>query len=292
MSMLEWLPKLNYPVPLAIAAPMGEMAELKVLPLDRLVIDPRYQRDIAEAGRRNIRHIVEHFDWALFTPVIVTPVAGGLYAIIDGQHRAAAANLHPHVTKVPCAITTGDLAAQARAFVGINDRVTRLNGFQIYAAQLAAGDDAARQVARACKTAGVEIPAYPIPRDKLKRGQTLAIGAIKTSIVRHGIYKVTLAMTALAAGDADGLGLVNRDTILGMVEAIVALGRWALDNDLFLARMAKIDLPKLDDAAALARLSEAGTAAAHFNRLLVDECRERGWGPSLAPKPRRGRGSY
>src|SRR5437868_11859154 len=81
---------------------IGPAPDLRWLPIDRLVIDDSYQRPIAFAGRRNINAIANAFDWRRFSPVIVAPVEGGSYAIVDGQHRTTAAAAIG-ITSVPCA---------------------------------------------------------------------------------------------------------------------------------------------------------------------------------------------
>ncbi len=52
-----------------------------------MVVDDSYQRAMGSLAWRHIIAIADNFDWSKFTPVIVAPVEGGFYAIIDGQHR-------------------------------------------------------------------------------------------------------------------------------------------------------------------------------------------------------------
>jgi hypothetical protein len=65
-------------------------------------------------------------EWAKFSPVIVAPVEGGMFSIIDGQHRATAAMLRG-IEKVPCEIVHIDRARQAEAFAAINGNITRVS---------------------------------------------------------------------------------------------------------------------------------------------------------------------
>ena len=69
----------------------GPAPMLSWLPVEQFVVDDTYQREVGKRGRSNVQHIAEHFDWSKFAPVIVAPVEGGLYAIVDGQHRTTAA---------------------------------------------------------------------------------------------------------------------------------------------------------------------------------------------------------
>lgn len=294
---LRRLTPLNFTPPVMPVEVKGERPRLEWLPVSALRVDPRYQREILGRGARNIRRIIEGFDWRLFTPVICVAVEDGVYAIIDGQHRATAALMHPHVREVPCQIVDGDLADQARAFVAINDQVTRLTSLQIFAAALAAGESGARDVWRCCKAAGVTVPAYPKPRFKLGRGETLAIGAIREAVAKAGAYATGLALAALAAQDEEGGGLVNRDTIKGLVGAIQQIANAARDKTSFLEVMAAIDLRRIEDEAQVMALAEGGTLASRITEMILARLRSRGGVALVAPQAckvvkRRGIGSY
>src|SRR4051812_451900 len=79
----------------------GKAPKLDWIAISALVIDRQYQREITKLGRKNIRHIAENFHWSMFTTVMVAPIGGGKYAIVDGQHRTTAAAL-VGIEKVPC----------------------------------------------------------------------------------------------------------------------------------------------------------------------------------------------
>ena len=70
----------------------GPAPMLQWLAIAALVVDPAYQRPIARAGRRNVTKIAAGFTWSKFAPVVVAPIEGGRYAIIDGQ-RFGGSNL-------------------------------------------------------------------------------------------------------------------------------------------------------------------------------------------------------
>ncbi|MEP9354897.1 ParB N-terminal domain-containing protein [Xanthobacter sp. KR7-65] len=69
--------------------------------VQKLVVDPEYQREMSRRGVSNVRRISENFDWSKFAPVIVAPVEGGRFAVVDGQHRTTAAMLRG-IESVPC----------------------------------------------------------------------------------------------------------------------------------------------------------------------------------------------
>jgi hypothetical protein len=85
------------------AASPGAVPMLQWLKVADLVVDPAYQRPIVGQGRRNVDRIAREFSWSCFAPVVVSPVEGGKFAIIDGQHRTTAAAILGLET-IPCQI--------------------------------------------------------------------------------------------------------------------------------------------------------------------------------------------
>jgi len=91
-----------------------------------LVVDPAYQRPIIGRGRHNVDRIARTFSWSCFAPVVVAPVEGGKFAIIDGQHRTTAAAL-VGLESVPCHVVAAAREAQAAAFKAINGVTTPIS---------------------------------------------------------------------------------------------------------------------------------------------------------------------
>lgn len=107
--------------PAAKAAPAidpGPRPVMDWLPVDRLIVNPTYQRPLAaEAAAR----LAKAFRWAHFQPLTVAP-AGDDWSVVDGQHRLQAARALPAITAVPCYIVdAADAAAEAGAFLAINN---------------------------------------------------------------------------------------------------------------------------------------------------------------------------
>lgn len=163
------------------------------LPIAQLVVDPRYQREITKQGKGNIRRIAEGFHWKYFSLVIVAPVAGGLYAIVDGQHRATAAALCGHAA-VPCHIIFADVSEQAQAFSAINGAVTRVHSLAMHRAAVAAGDKDARAIEDAAAAAGVQVLRFPVSELNQLPGQTMAIGALRDCLRDFGHDAVVLGL--------------------------------------------------------------------------------------------------
>lgn len=113
----------------------GNVPRLEWLSISQLVVDPEYQREISYVGRKNIRHIAEHFNWSMFGTVMVAAIGGSQFAIVDGQHRATAAALCG-IEKVPCQIVDALRGEQAAAFRAINGNTTRPHTIQLFHASV------------------------------------------------------------------------------------------------------------------------------------------------------------
>jgi len=105
--------------PVAPPSNLGPAPDLRWIDIAALRVDPRYQREIGRHNIAHIRKIAGAFDWRLFSVVVVSPVPGGVFAIVDGQHRTTAAALCG-IESVPCQVIQADAAMQARAFEAIN----------------------------------------------------------------------------------------------------------------------------------------------------------------------------
>jgi hypothetical protein len=127
----------------------GPAPFLDWIAVERLVVDTEYQREIGRKGATNVVQIAEHFDWSKFAPVIVAPVEGGKFAIVDGQHRTTAAMLRD-IKEVPCQLVQADRAMQAAAYAAVNGNVTKKTPQQIYPARLAANEPTAFEIAAIC----------------------------------------------------------------------------------------------------------------------------------------------
>lgn len=134
----------------------GPAAHLQWIPIEQLVVDTSYQREMRGAGRKNVRDIAAEFNWAYFAPLMVAPIEGGHYSIIDGQHRATAAMLLG-IKQVPCAVVIADRQTQAAAFEAVNAKTTRIHTTQIFHASIAAGDERALATKRVLDEAGVMV---------------------------------------------------------------------------------------------------------------------------------------
>lgn len=210
--------------PAAIAAPTNEFHPgpapmLSWIETDKFIVDDTYQRDVGKRGRQNIQYIAENFDWSKFAPVIVAPVEGGRYAIVDGQHRTTAAMLRG-IDEVPCQIVQADRAQQAAAYAAVNGNVTKTTPQQLFHAKLAAANADALELDEVCRAGGVSIVRRNIVQAKMAVGQTQAVGALARCLKKFGRETLITALQCITE-TADGNPSFVRATIVeGYCEAL------------------------------------------------------------------------
>lgn len=209
------------PVPAKVTP--GALPELKWLEIKSLMIDETYQRPIIGQGRKTIAKIMEGFRWNRFSPLIVTAVEGGKFAIIDGQHRATAA-LTLGLPKVPCQIVATAPKEAPAIFSAINGTITKLSPMALFKAARAAGEEWAMAADRVCRKAGLEPLTYPVQRSKQRPRQTMIVGTIANRIQKFGENIVALglegAMKAPAAGVPGFLNTYVLDYAVGLVRSV------------------------------------------------------------------------
>ncbi|MFI0844411.1 hypothetical protein [Mesorhizobium sp. IMUNJ 23232] len=168
-----------------------------------LYVDPAYQRSIGERGLRQIRNIIEAFDWSKFK--LPTCAYGSNFAgetvlfVLDGQHTAIACASHPDIDTIPVAIVEAPMTveAQADAFIGINRDRLNVTPLQLHVAAVAAGKDDAVAIERTCQRAGVELLRGTPGSGRFKERQTIAITAIGQLIGRRGENGAVAALSLL-----------------------------------------------------------------------------------------------
>lgn len=207
---------------LTAPASFGKPPRLEWISIAALVVDQQYQREITIVGRKNIRRIAENFNWSMFTTVMVAPIGGNRYAIVDGQHRTTAAAL-VGIEKVPCEVIEALRGEQAAAFRAVNANTTRPHTVQLFHASVAAGEPAALKVAEVCRKAGVRIARS---LGKLKDYETFCVGAIEKGVRRHGEAVVTLALKMIVQSGEGRSEELNRTIIAAVIEVLGRSAAW------------------------------------------------------------------
>ncbi|MFN3646260.1 MAG: ParB N-terminal domain-containing protein [Gemmobacter sp.] len=252
---------------------------LQWLTLAELVIDERYQRPLCEINWAAIRRIAAAFDWSRFTPVVVAPVEGGRFAVIDGQHRVHAAALCG-VERVPAMVALIAPQAQAQAFIDINSKAIKVSGHHLYRAALVAGEAWAIRARNAVAAADCVLMEWNNVKAADKRpGQVYCIGLVRRLVEAGHSGALTAGLRAIRAVDEGRKTELYTDMILTPWLNALALhpAAQALDLAAFLRRHSPwLVIQSADKAAAghripltvarrdafVARLMQFGKAAA------------------------------
>lgn len=243
-------------IPQPMARDITEPAPvIQWLSMDQLVIDERYQRPLQAANWTAIRKIAAEFMWSRFSAVLVAPIEGGRYAIIDGQHRVHAAAMIG-IKQVPAMIVMIRAEEQAKAFVDVNTKTVRIHANTLFKAALAAGDDWAVRAQAAVQAAGCRMLTHPTPMQDRKPGDVQSIMLIKGLIEEGRDWAVTVSLKALM--DFEPTNAVNfSDAVLKPLMSAVA-GFGEVDADL-LVRAFRVRRPLLVVDAALRLAGVEGT---------------------------------
>lgn len=257
----------------------GPATQLAWLPIAQLRVDDTYQRPPTHRhSRDNIARIAAGFDWRRFAPVVVSPVAGGLYAIVDGQHRTIAALLCG-LEQVPCAIILADDKQQAEAFRAINGVVTKVSSFHLWRARIAAADPDASRIAAVCERAGIRVR-FNVEASEMKPGDTLALSSIEFVVRRHGDAVAVASLAAIRTSAGELAGYLRADLIRAVANVLGDHHEWIGHAALHDA-LQDIDLMQLRDSARTIATA-AVPAAAHLEAGLVEFLMKRlGAAPAL-----------
>jgi hypothetical protein len=215
-----------------------------------LAVDPTYQRPIVGKGRKNVDRIARSFSWSCFAPVVVAPVEGGKFAIIDGQHRTTAAALAGFDT-VPCQIVIAAQREQAAAFKAINGITTAISPMALQAAALIAQEPWAVEIADVCARAEVELLRYPVPTDKQSPGQTMAVGALSQCLKQYGSDTLITALQCVTQTKNNRPGMLSARIIKALCSVLHESPEWRDRGLALLEAFDEIDLGEIQTISAL-----------------------------------------
>lgn len=230
----------------------GAPGQMKMLRISSLRVDGNYQRAMTVGSVRNIQRICKAFDWAKFLPVIVVEIEDGLWAIVDGQHRATAA-LTIGIDRVPCYELQCSMSEAAGAFAAINGNVTPMKPVDLWFARLAAGENEALDLKAVLDAADVSVTRK---RKGLRVGETFAVTVLQRALDGYGastLGTILQAITQTAEGNA---GMVVGFVVHGIGKSIITKPN--LLNEPSLLFDAMDDWP-IDEAAHRANIESART---------------------------------
>lgn len=180
--------------PIGIAVQPSPM--LQWIDIADMVIDDRYQRPMLKHGLRTVQSIAKNFRWSCFTPVLVAPIEGGKFALIDGQHRAHAALLCG-IKSVPAMVVPIAVTEQAKAFMTINTERTSVSVFSVFKAGLASGEPWALAASKAVADAGCRLMGSNSSTAAKKPGDVYCVGLIRDMVKLGRAHAITTTLTAI-----------------------------------------------------------------------------------------------
>ena len=190
--------------PVARGPQLGAPPSLEQVLLERLQIDPTYQRVTdSPASRVIINGMIKAWNWSLCQPIVVSRRADNSLWVLDGQHRVAGARARGDIPFLPSVVLSGlDTQAEAKTFVELNTKRQRLTQGQIFHGQLAAGDPTARLVQELLDQAGWRVRRINNTAAYLAGDLECAPMLVKTVNAR-GRHPVQFALNALRAAYPD-----------------------------------------------------------------------------------------
>lgn len=197
--------------------------QLMWVEIDQLVIDDRYQRPMASSNWVAIRAIASRFMWSRFSPVLVAPIEGGRYAVIDGQHRAHAAALCGF-ERIPAMVALVAPEEQALAFIDINTQQIKVQPNTVYRAALTAGEDWAVRCRDAVEAGGCRLMMSNFSQRDKKPGMVFCVDLIRRLIEQGQDRAVTRGLSAMMAFAPDSVPNFSNAMLKPWLTAVAETG--------------------------------------------------------------------
>lgn len=182
--------------------------------ISKIVIDEDFQRPMGRNNWASVQKIAASFQWSRFSPVILAPVEGGMFSIIDGQHRTHAAAICGF-DRVPAMVVPVSKSEQALAFVHVNSTQIRVSAHQVYRAALTARAPWAEACREAVEAAGCTLKMLNnTPAANKQPGDIYCIGLVRGLVERGKGWAVTAGLSAMRQYDEQGKAAFYSDYIL------------------------------------------------------------------------------
>jgi hypothetical protein len=174
----------------------GPAPMLQWIKVADLIVDDGYQRPLGNSNWTAIQKIAANFLWSRFQPLLVAPIEGGRFAIIDGQHRAHAALLCG-ISSVPAVAVQVGREEQSRAFAWVNSQTIKVTAWHVFKAALVAGEDWAVRADRAVSAADCRLMTYNKSGANKLAGELYCVALIRRMIEAGLDEALTAALAAL-----------------------------------------------------------------------------------------------
>ncbi len=240
---------------------IGPKPELQWVPVEKIIVDSNYQREIVPYRAKKI---LKNFQWRYFQPVTLAAHPDGTYSVYDGQHRVKAAELHPLVKEVPAMVVTlGSSQEEADAFVVVNRDRTSISPIDAYWAGLHAENPEMLRIKRVLDRAGCEIvSAYG---DKAIN-KTSAVTAVSRSIKFYGDEAVRRALQMIRRVWPNQVGALRGVWI----RALAHMYRdYALDDDRLAAALSRQSMFEITASAEAIKKISGGSAEKTIREIII-----------------------
>jgi hypothetical protein len=197
----------------------GPKPDLKWIPTKELYIDHQYQRGTqSKASQRNLKYLVDEFSWAHCGTLIVVQVEKQRYAVIDGQHRLAAAKKRC-IPEMPCVIVRdSDFKKQAQSFSIINSKRVKLHPMAQFHAAAADGDPDAVALKSLLKDCNIQIPKVPVAKGDTWPRETQAIGTLLAMLGKYSVNQISWALKIIPEAYGEERGQMRSSLIKALAE--------------------------------------------------------------------------
>ena len=209
---------------------IGEKPELQWVSVDLIDVDNNYQREVKP---HLVDRILKKFSWSKFGAIVLSRGQNGRFNVVEGQHRWAAAKLHPDVSEVPAVVVDhDDVKGEAESFLAINRDRMAVSSVEQYWAGLTAGDDRAVAVSNVLHKAGCDVvPAQGHYRPNL----TNSISAIDRCLQRYGEAATRRALLIIRAAWPDETKALRGTLITALARIVRANEKVVADPELVAA---------------------------------------------------------
>ncbi|WP_107495557.1 ParB N-terminal domain-containing protein [Thalassobius sp. I31.1] len=220
--------------------------------VSKLQVDHRYQRTISGPGRRAIQRIADTFDWKKYQPIIVAPAEGGMFSVVDGQHRAHAAKVCG-LKSIPAMTVAMTLSEQAAGFAAINRDRIAIDNCAIFRAELAAGAEWAVTCDQIVSASGCTLARSNASTRHKKPGTIYAIKLIRRMVENGEGEAVTAGLAGLFNSECGEDTEIYKGNLLSLWLPAVAVNQRFLRLDLSEAVDSYDIATELEDARARER---------------------------------------
>lgn len=238
----------------------GHPPDVVLIDIEKLNINERYQRSIfSKRSKSLIQKIAATFDWCFFQPLSVSDAGGGMYNVLDGQHRLAGARLNGHIRSLPCYLLKLDgVKQEARAFVGLNEQKVTLTPLSSFHGRVVAGDPDALRLKAVLDDCVMVVPKTPRSQSHLKSHEVQAISTLLGLLKKYNDRPIKRALIMLKKVYEGKPGQMRR-SIIGALCAIFDAHK-DLNEEILEGILLKTTSAELEKEARAYQAVEGGTS--------------------------------